>query len=104
MALLDEVKDECGITWSDETTDRKISGIIVRAKAILDGYAGEPCDYDNNGMDRQLLCSLCRYIYNSAFEEFKENFSGEITALRLRCEASRTAKETDADADTQQEV
>lgn len=89
MALFDEVKDECGITWSDEVTDRKVNGIITRAKAILDRYAGEPCDYDADGAERQLLMSLCRYIYNNAYEEFKENFSGEIVALSLRHEAKR---------------
>lgn len=89
MALFDEVKDECGITWSDEVTDRKVNGIITRAKAILDRYAGEPCDYDADGAERQLLMSLCRYIYNNAYEEFKENFSGEIIALSLRHEAKR---------------
>lgn len=100
MDLLQEIKDECGITWSDDITDRKVNGIIVRAKAILDYYAGEPCDYDNNGTERQLLCSLCRYIYNNAVEEFKENFSGEIIALMLRHAVDRSIKEDEANADT----
>ena len=96
MDLLTEVKDECGITWSDEDTDRKVNGIIVRAKAILDRYAGEPCDYDADGAERQLLLSLCRYIYNNAYEEFKENFSGEINALMLKHETLRAMEaETD---------
>lgn len=99
MALFDEVKDECGITWSDEITDRKVDGIITRAKAILDRYAGKSCDYDADGTERQLLLSLCRYIYNNAYEEFSTNFSGEIIALRLRHEAVR-AMETDADDST----
>lgn len=99
MALFDEVKDECGITWSDEITDRKINGIITRAKAILDRYAGEPCDYDADGAERQLLLSLCRYIYNNAYEEFPTNFSGEINALRLRHEAVR-AMEAETDDST----
>lgn len=99
MDLLTEVKDECGITWSDEVTDRKINGIIARAKAILDYHAGEPCDYDANGAERQLLLSLCRYIYNNAYEEFKENFSGEIVALSLRHEAKR-AMEAETDDST----
>lgn len=99
MDLLTEVKDECGITWSDEITDRKINGIITRAKAILERYAGEPCDYDADGAERQLLLSLCRYIYNNAYEEFKENFSGEIIALSLRHEAKRVM-EADTDDST----
>lgn len=100
MDILQEVKDECGITWVDEITDRRISGIIIRAKAILDRYAGESCDYDADGAERQLLCSLCRYIYNNAVEEFKENFSGEIISLRLRHEANRAIKEAKNNADT----
>ena len=102
MDLLQEVKDECGITWSDEVTDRKINGVIVRAKAILDDFAGEPCDYESNGTERQLLLTLCRYIYNKAAEEFKHNCSEDITALRLKYEAKRAIEaeeaETDADA------
>lgn len=99
MALFDEVKDECNITWSDEDTDRKVNGIIVRAKARLDRHAGEPCDYDADGADRQLLLSLCRYIYNGAYEEFKDNFSEEINELILRHENLR-AMEAEADDST----
>ena len=100
MALIDEVKDECGISWSDEDTDRKINGIMVRAKAILDKFAGEPCDYENSGSERQLFCSLCRYIYNDAFEEFGRNFQTDITQLRLDYERKRYAEaEENADAE-----
>ena len=99
MDLLTEVKDECGITWSDEDTDRKVNGIIVRAKAILNRYAGEPCDYDADGAERQLLLSLCRYIYNSAYEEFNDNFSEEINALSSRHETLR-AMEAETDDST----
>ncbi len=101
MDLLQEVKDECGITWSDVDTDRKVDGIILRAKARLDDYAGGPCDY-NNGSERQLLLTLCRYMYNKAEEEFKRNCSEDITALRQKYEARRAIEaeeaETDADA------
>lgn len=101
MALIDEVKDECGISWSDEDTDRKVNGIMVRAKAVLDGFAGEPCDYESSGSERQLFCCLCRYIYNNAFEEFKRNFQTEITELRLKYERKRYAEaEENADAET----
>lgn len=99
MALFDEVKDECNITWSDEDTDRNVNGIIVRAKAILDRYAGEPCNYDADGADRQLLLSLCRYIYNKAYEEFEDNFSSEINALTSRHETLR-AMEAETDDST----
>lgn len=96
MDILQEVKDECGITWTDDTTDRRINGIIERAKAILDRYAGSPCSYDN-GAERQLLCCLCRYIYNNAAEEFKTNFSDELIQLRLKYEAQREIEKEQED-------
>lgn len=99
MALFDEVKDECGITWSDDDTDRKVNNMITRAKAKLDYHAGESCNYDADGLDRQLLLTLCRYIWNKSYEEFSMNCSDDLVDLSRR-HANRRAMEAEANDST----
>ena len=100
--LIQAVKDECGITWSDTNTDRKVNSDISRAKSMLNDYAGEEIDYEADGTARSLLLTLCRYIYNKATEEFKRNCSEDIVALRQKYEARRAleAEEAVTDDDT----
>lgn len=80
--MLDELKKYLKVTWEDETTDSVLSGILERAKKILDSYASVPIDYDTEEKEKQLLFDLCRYIYNNAYEEFKTNFQSELIMLR----------------------
>lgn len=80
--MLNELKKYLKVTWEDETTDSVLSGILERAKKILDSYASVPIDYDTEEKEKQLLFDLCRYIYNNAYEEFKTNFQSELIMLR----------------------
>lgn len=100
--LIQDVKDECGITWDDPATDRKVNTDIHRAKSMLNDYAGEEIDYEADGAAHSLLLTLCRYIYNKATEEFKRNCSEDIVALRQKYEARRAleAEEAVTDDDT----
>ena len=82
--MLHELKRYLRITWEDEDTEAYVDGILQRAKAKLNRYAGTEIDFDANADERQLLLDCCRYIYNHAAEHFEEDFSGELIALRNR--------------------
>ena len=81
--MLEELKNYLDITWNDTNTDDKVSGILERAKQILNGYAGTALTYED-GADKQLLFDCCRYIRSNALEDFKNNFSAELIILRAK--------------------
>lgn len=85
MSLLEELKNYLDITWEDEGTDKKLDGILNRAKNILSEYAGEALSFDSNQeTEKQLLFDCCRYIYNNSLEDFKVNFGAELITLRAK--------------------
>lgn len=84
MELLDELKLTLDITWEDDLTNRKLAGILSRAKTELNEYAGAEIDFQGETAERQLLLDLCRYIYNNAAEDFETNFKGKLIALRAK--------------------
>jgi len=60
--LLDAVKNHLNITWSDEATDQKISGIIASGMMYLNSKAGAEMDYQADGAARTLLFEYARYM------------------------------------------
>lgn len=92
--LLDELKNYLDITWTDQATDDKLTGILDRAEAILRSYAGKALDYSLNPEEKQLLFDLCRYIRSNALEEFKTNFSAELIMLRAKYQTEDVEDET----------
>lgn len=80
--MLDELKNYLDITWNDEKTDSKLSGILRRAESIISSYAGVTLDFELNSSEKQLLFDCCRYIYNNALEDFGKNFHSELVMLR----------------------
>ncbi len=79
-----ELKNYLQITWDDEETDKRLSGILKRATALLNKYAGVEIDFDKNEDERQLLFDCCRYIYNNALANFEKDFSGDLISLRVQ--------------------
>lgn len=96
MSLLEELKNYLDITWKDEDTDKKLDGILIRARDILSGHAGETLLFDSTQeTEKQLLFECCRYIYNNVLEDFKINFGAELIMLR----AKFSVKAVDEDAE-----
>jgi len=85
--LLKDVKNYLDITYVDEETDKKITGIIERGKKYLDNIAGEQQEYGAENTARQLLFDYCRYVNNGVFELFEENFKSELIMLRIGVDA-----------------
>lgn len=76
--LLADVKNYINITWDDDATDAKISGLIASAAAYLDGKLGGQPDYEADGMPRTLLMEYVRYARDSALDVFESNFQALI--------------------------
>lgn len=77
-ALLADVKNYLNITWDDEATNAKISGLIASASAYLDGKLGGQPDYEADGMPRTLLMEYVRYARDSALDVFESNYQALI--------------------------
>lgn len=80
--LLYEVKNYLGITWEDEDTDAKVSGLIASGMAYLDKKLGEQGDYNADGLPRTLLMEHVRYARDSALDVFEQNYMSMILAMQ----------------------
>ena len=76
-ALLADVKDYLGITWSDD--DR---GIIASGEAYLDRVRGAAANYTEDGLPRTLLLDYCRYMRDNALDVFENNYRALLLELR----------------------
>lgn len=81
--LLEEVKNYLDITWIDQQTDLKISGIIERGIKYIDRVAGAAMDYTVNDKPKELLLDYCRYARSNALEMFQKNYLHELLSLQI---------------------
>lgn len=79
--LLDDIKNYVDITWQDEATDRKLTGIVKRGMAYLCDKAGAKVDFLTEGTARALLMDYTRYGLAAALDEFEHNYLHEILSL-----------------------
>lgn len=92
--LLADARNYLDITWADEDTDRKLSGILRRGMSYLNDKAGTELDYSEEDQPRALLFDYARYARANALDEFEGNYLHDLLALHLK---SRV-KEAEADA------
>lgn len=76
--LLDDVLNELDITWHDEATEKKYSGLIARGMAYLDNKLGRGSDYTQDDMPRALLMEYVRYARDHALDVFESNYLSMI--------------------------
>lgn len=81
--LLDAVKNELAITYSDEETNKRITGYIESAEGRLQEIAGVPLDFNKPGLARDLLLARCRYANSQALEAFEQNYLSELISLNF---------------------
>lgn len=87
-SLLFEVREYLNITWADDKTDRKITGIIKRGMAYLQEVAGvSSLDFSVEDSPKSLLLDYARYANSHALEMFPINFRGELLSLHLKYQA-----------------
>lgn len=80
--ILESVKCYLGITWHDDVTDSKISGLIASGMAYLDSKYGGEADYYEDGLARTLLFEYVRYARDSALDVFENNYRSMILAMQ----------------------
>lgn len=80
--LLADVKNWLDITWEDDATDTKVSGLIASGMVYLDGKLGEAGDYTRDGLPRTLLLEYCRYGRDSALDVFENNYQSMILDMQ----------------------
>lgn len=86
--LLQEVKDYLNITWEDEKTEKKLTGMMERGKTYLQKVAGvSSLDFKKEDDPKTLLLDYCRYAYSQALEMFEVNFQSELLSLHLEYQA-----------------
>lgn len=85
QTLLDTLKTYLDITWQDEHTDAKLSGILARAQTKCCAYAGvTELSFADGTEEQQLLLDMCRYIWNNASEDFETNYLPDLLMLRAK--------------------
>ena len=80
--LLDDIKTYLDITWDDEQTNRRITGLIEDGMAYLDDKLGEAGDYLSPGYPRTLLNEYVRYARDAALDVFENNYQSLILAMQ----------------------
>lgn len=80
--LLDDIKTYLDITWDDEQTNRRITGLIEDGMAYLDDKLGEVGDYQSPGYPRTLLKEYVRYARDAALDVFENNYQSLILAMQ----------------------
>lgn len=80
--LLDDIKISLDITWDDEQTNRRITGLIEDGMAYIDDKLGEAGDYLSPGYPRTLLKEYVRYARDAALDVFENNYQSLILAMQ----------------------
>lgn len=80
--LLDDIKTYLLVTWDDEQTNRRITGLIEDGMAYLDDKLGETGDYLSPGYPRTLLKEYVRYARDAALDVFENNYQNLILAMQ----------------------
>lgn len=82
--LLEDVKNFLDITWDMDIRERKkLSGIVERGKAYLEGKIGF-CDFESETQEKELLLNYCMYARDGQVDEFIQNYKSEIISLQMR--------------------
>ncbi len=89
QGLLEDVKNHLDITWTDVSTDQKMSGIIARGIKYIDQIAGVAQDYTVDDKPKELLLEYCRYARSNALDSFRKNYLSELMSFQLDVKATQ---------------
>lgn len=90
--LLEAIKADQGVTWSDAMTDSRFHTHITNGMAYLDEQLGEAGDYSAPGDARELLFEYVLYARAGALDVFEHNFRHAILRAQNRRRIARYAK------------
>lgn len=92
--LLPGVKNYLNITWQDNATDDKISGIISRGIARLSKLCGSEQDFSVPGDAQEMLYEYCRYARDEALDVFENNYRSMLLTMQNDRKLARYAEDT----------
>lgn len=80
---INTLKDEIGITWDNESTNRRLNRYLSSGKALLKRLLGsDDLTFDEGTEIGDLLINYCEYRYYKKGEFFEENYASDIQRLR----------------------
>lgn len=82
VQLLADVENYCNVTWQDDATGEFYRNMIAQVAAYLDSKWRQPADYTADGLPRALLFDGVRYMRDSAFDVFENNYQSLILAAQ----------------------
>lgn len=80
--LLEDVKIQLNITWTDFTTDSRVLALIDNGAAYLGDKLGENPDFLSPGFPRSLMFEYVRYARDEALDVFENNYQSLILAMQ----------------------
>lgn len=89
--LLNKVKLDNGITWTDETTDTILESYITSSIAWVDSLNGLSNDYTKEGPHMDLLLNRVRYMRSNDLASFETDYRKEIIHLVNKVKADNYA-------------
>lgn len=91
--LLEALKLDQGVTWSDEATDSSIRNHAAGGMARINELLGETGDYESPGDARTLLFEYVRYARAGALDVWEGNYLHTILAAQNKRRLARYAQE-----------
>lgn len=82
--LLETILNEIDITFEDAAMRKKIERIKRSGVAYLEDKFGRKIDFEEDMIALDLLVSYCRYGRSGAIEQFKRDFTADLTAFAIR--------------------
>lgn len=91
--LLEAMKLDQGVTWSDAATDSVFRSRAADGMARIDELLGEPGDYSTPGAARMLLFEYVRYARAGALDVWENNYQRSIVAAQNKRRIARYVQE-----------
>lgn len=88
-SLIELLRNELYITWEDDETEIKLQRIVKNGIKAMDYKLGGNINYNEAGLEQELLIAYCVYIYNGCGNEFDEAYQNDIMILRHKYEVQQ---------------
>lgn len=82
--FLEEAKIEVDVTWSDDDTEKKISGYIEEGVEVLQNDVDTSINFYEDSEAKALLKTYIRYAWNKSEEYFIQNNVERILKLEVK--------------------
>lgn len=82
--FLEEAKRVVDVTWSDDDTEKKISGYIEDGVEVLQNDVGTSINFYEDSEAKALLKTYIRYAWNKSEEYFMENNIERLLKLEVK--------------------